>query len=201
MSHEVVATDKYLITGPARTGTTFLMSVLTDLGLDTGYAKKDADYFSVSNVGGLEWLRDAETRKLDPPSIIKHPSSCNDLMNNVIYIAEDNGWGISHVFLTIRSLNSLVASHVDREARRKNSNAERMRVAKEGRLLCFLPQLMGQLLFQAIEYDFTLMIFPRFVEDMEYCYQCLSPLVGSVDYKEFSSVWSSRANVGAVHFR
>ncbi len=58
---------KVIITGTGRAGTTFLVQLLTELGLDTGYTRRtwSRDYFEHCDAG-LEFGR--SSRKMRPTS-------------------------------------------------------------------------------------------------------------------------------------
>ena len=67
---------KVIITGTGRAGTTFLVRLLTELGLDTGYTRDNwqKDYFAHCNAGLEHELNDPKA-----PYIVKNPGLCETL--------------------------------------------------------------------------------------------------------------------------
>src|SRR5882724_11244440 len=67
---------KVIITGTGRAGTTFLVRLFTELGLDTGYTRDNwqKDYFAHCNAGLEHELNDPKA-----PYIVKNPGLCESL--------------------------------------------------------------------------------------------------------------------------
>ena len=64
---------KVIITGTGRAGTTFLVRLLTELGLETGISRKNwhKKFYPACNAGLEHNLLDPET-----PYIVKNPALC-----------------------------------------------------------------------------------------------------------------------------
>ncbi len=92
-----------VITGTGRTGTTFLVELLTHLRLETGFSADDviSKKFSLARAG-LEY----DIMRKDCPYIVKSPWFC-DCAQEIIY-REDIV--IEHVFIPIRDLNAAAES-------------------------------------------------------------------------------------------
>lgn len=171
---------KILITGPGRSGTTFVVQLLTRLGLDTGFTP----YREPTKNGcraGCEWdvgvspVRDSAEvvrRKMsEAPTIMK---SCEWGLY-LKWLVRDNGVQVDHVIVPIRDLEDAARS--------------RLEVGLDWLILDGLNEdekLINQLnicaivLGRVIETCFlynipcTLMRFPTLVEDEQYCYKKLN---------------------------
>ncbi|MFM8971038.1 MAG: hypothetical protein ACKOOG_00035, partial [Actinomycetota bacterium] len=91
-----------VITGTGRAGTTLLVGILTDLGMDTGYQPGDEP--SASTKGGME-------RNLlapDAPHIVKSP----DLSRRLDGILSEGAAVVDHVIIPMRDLDVATASRV-----------------------------------------------------------------------------------------
>jgi hypothetical protein len=157
-----------VITGTGRAGTTLLVQLLTDLGLDTGYtpeARADP-----TSHGGLE----KDILAPDAPWIVKAPALSGTLGELIASGAVE----VEHVIVPMRELDVAAASRV-RNARYGSNlrtpgglvatpNAMRQRSA--------LAILEYELFFAVARYELplTLLHFPRFAEDWEYTYRKLS---------------------------
>jgi len=75
--------SKILITGPNRTGTTFLVHLFHNLGFDTGFTNQELEKYFNRKLNGLEWMSDAsyipgfksniKRGKDTSPEVIKEP--------------------------------------------------------------------------------------------------------------------------------
>jgi len=68
-----IKTNHIVISGTGRAGTSFLVSLFTRLGLETGFTEKDLTFDPTSRAG-LEY--DLRTEQY-PPYIVKDPALCN----------------------------------------------------------------------------------------------------------------------------
>jgi hypothetical protein len=187
-----VAEGKILITGTGRAGTSLLVAVLTDLGLDTGF-KQGVTIPSGRNAGLERRIRDA-----DAPRIVKAPGVMFALDT---VIAE--GVQIDHILMPIRDLEVAAAS--------------RVRVAEYGRHQGVAGGLAGtawpgsqeRVLARAF-YDFmrevaerdiacTMLAFPRFASDWEYTYRRLGFLAPDLPADAWKQAVESRYAPTLVH--
>ena len=90
------------ISGTGRAGTTFLISLLTEIGLDTGFssAEGDGSYYETARAG-LE--KDIFDR--DGPAIIKSPFLC-DHLDEIIAL----GMSVSHIIIPVRNFQDAAKS-------------------------------------------------------------------------------------------
>ena len=63
-----------IISGTGRAGTTFLVQLLTELGLDTGFKDAFSEFHANCNAG-MEW----NLRREDAPYVVKSPELCEYL--------------------------------------------------------------------------------------------------------------------------
>ena len=184
---------KVLITGTGRAGTTLLVQVLTELGLDTGFAKNAAIDLRAS--AGLELPVD------DPngPRIVKSPLAIRRLGP----LLDSQSLQIEHVILPIRDLEVAAAS--------------RIRLARYGADLKTWGGLMGtvratrqrealalleyELLYTIARYDLphTLLHFPRFTHDWEYAHRKLSFLDPSLPVNRWRDALATCVRPELIH--
>jgi hypothetical protein len=165
---------KVLITGSGRAGTTLLVQVLTDLGLDTGVAPDTA--IDERANAGLELPVD------DPagPRIVKSPT----IIPRLGRLLDAGTLTLEHVIVPIRDLDVAAAS--------------RIRLTKYGTDLHTWGGLMGtrradkqREALALLEYELfltmarhevphTFLVFPRFTHDWEYTHRQLSFLDPSI---------------------
>ena len=199
-----------VITGTGRSGTSFLVELLTHLGLDTGYSPDD-----VSNKknkiarAGLE----TDIRHEDAPYIVKNPHFC-DYVEEVI--ARDD-IVIEHVFVPFRDL------HAAAESRRFVHGAALAELPWHKRLRSLWKKkgfagglwhtsdkgdqeeiLLNQVykLFLALSntgIPVTLVKYPRIVTDSAYLYEKLKPVLDSLPYETFKQSFSAVARPELVH--
>jgi hypothetical protein len=183
---EAVASEaKIVITGTGRAGTTFLVAVLTDLGLDTGYRVGIAPNL---HSGGLE----KNIERPGSPRVVKAPGLSTRLRS----ILERGTVEIEHVIIPVRDLDVAAAS--------------RVRVARYGRELGVrggftgtrrashqrdvLANMFYELVYTVVAFDLphTFLLFPRFTSDWQYTYDKLGFLAPDKTADDFKKVIEAR---------
>jgi len=201
-----------VITGTGRAGTTFLVELLTGLGLDTGF--KIEQISGLKNEiaqAGLEHQVGLESS----PYIVKDPSF-SEYAHTVFANANVD---IEHIFIPIRDVE-LVAS-----SRRKNDKDQwkslslnnkinffrkpwllqggliGTRSRKKGVQESVLMQRLYNLLLESAQYHVpvTFIAFPDLVHRPDFLYSKLAPILQSVSYSDFLSVFEKVANPDLVH--
>ncbi len=172
-----------LISGTGRAGTTFLMQLLTKLGLDTGFSSTTEDVHSSCNAG-MEWNIDDIFRGR-APYVVKNPALCE----HIDEILETPGIAVDCMLIPIRNL------YESAESRRKNFRESGNRKALGALWLTKNPKKQEQALavyFHHLVYSLTkhdipmvLLQFPRIVKDPEYLYGKLSHCLSGRTYEEF----------------
>jgi hypothetical protein len=199
-----------VITGTGRAGTTFLVQLLTNLKLDTGYSAETMRAGIQENArAGLE----NDVRKECAPYIVKSTYFC-DYVEDVVKREDIK---LDHVFVPMRDLHSAAESRrfVTRKAvakmplwKRLKSRIKQPKVA--GGLMHSRAKrkqeniLMGQLynLILALseaQIPVTLLQFPKLVKDSAYLYEKLKPILGTISYSEFDSTFSQTVRPELVH--
>jgi hypothetical protein len=170
---------KVIIAGTGRAGTTLLVQILTELGLDTGFAKGAA--IDANARAGLE----LPTVAPNGPRIVKNPA----LSTNLRGVLERNRVEIEHVIIPMRDLDIAAASRV-----RVSQYGRRLGVAggmwptdRTDRQRDALAVVFYELLWTIAEFDIphTLLAFPRFASDADYLASKLSWLAPDASVDDF----------------
>lgn len=184
---------KVIITGTGRSGTTFLVQLLTALGLDTGYTDGNwgPDYHDHCEAG-LEWdLEDAAS-----PYIVKNPGLCRALpaalaRQRIV---------IDCALIPIRRLDDAALS--------------RIRVGGEGRTpgglagtsdardqKAWLAEGFHELVETLVAHDIphVFLHFPRFASDAHYAFEKLRPVLGGIGEEQFTACFARVARPDLIH--
>lgn len=200
-----------VITGTGRAGTTFLVELLTHLGLDTGFSideipnKKSQDARA-----GLEH----DLRKGGCPLIVKDPRFC-DYAKDVI---QDDGIIIDQVLIPVRNLDAAAASrqYVSKTSAEKLSNIQRLMYMVRPRSFAgglrtksknpekqkeILQKQIYKLMFALSDTDIpvTLMHYPRIMQDSEYLYTKLKPVLQNIELEYFCEIFDKVIQPELVH--
>ena len=166
-----MSNGKIFITGPGRSGTTFLVQLLTRLGFDTGYEPYEELYHPIIRAG-CEWssaffgLSTTQQRvNLErSPRIIKGPEWSRGLKE----IFANDVCKVDHVLIPLRDLRVAAQSRLD----------AKLHYMTDGTLddqESVHAYLLGKCI-EAVElYDipYTIMRFPKFVKNSAYCWDKL----------------------------
>lgn len=188
VSMNVSMNDKILITGSGRSGTTFLMHLLTECGLDTGYTGATLESATDKTNSGAEWpLQDG----IEFPTIIKSPGFCIHLPSTI----KRFDWNVKHVFISIRKYESVVKHHLEGLEEKEKRVREQQLIQGVAYHIGFL---MEHLVFLDIPYTFIQ--FPRSVEDGRYLYFQLEKILKDVPYWLFMQKHKEIADKTKVRF-
>jgi hypothetical protein len=170
---------KVIIAGTGRAGTTLLVQILTELGLDTGFEKGAP--IDQNSRAGLE----LPTVAPGGPRIVKNPA----LSTNLRGVLERRRVEIEHVIIPVRDLDVAAAS--------------RLRVSQYGRHIGVpggmwltnrtesqrdaLAVIFYELMLTVAEFDVphTLLAFPRFASDADYLAEKLAWLAPDATVDDF----------------
>jgi hypothetical protein len=197
---------KILITGPGRSGTTFLLQALTRLGFDTGF-EPGHEVCHKNWRAGCEWIVTGEfvppytelRRNIAAaPRVIKSPEWTLILKDFV----QAGILPVEYVYIPLRDLEVAAKSRLDvgldwqiigpeadydyRVMDQTSVHALALGYAIEACELCALP--------------YTIMHFPRLVQDEWYCYWKLCEGL-EIDRKEFHEVFKGLARPEQVRWR
>ena len=176
--------DKIVITGTGRCGTSFLMHLCTNLGLNTGYTKDEAND-SINKIQGLNAGIEHGLRsdRLNNSYIIKNP----EFIHVDKFKQLEKKYRIETVIIPIRDLSATAKS---REYMNENThasyggywlgatNAEQQEEENAIALYKFIHYL------ESNEIDYTLISFEKMMSDWEYLYDLLPTLVSSGYFKK-----------------
>ena len=199
---------KVIITGTGRAGTTFLVQLLTVLGLETGFKDIHEGVYENCNAGMEHNMVDSSS-----PYIVKSPSLCDDLAQ----ILQTGEYAIDHAFIPIRSLEAAARSRilVSTQARLKGGYLRLLLKGSKfkpvpGGLLdtdnpdeqqCVLARKLYNLTYTLAIYDIphTFLHFPRIITDAQYLYKKLAPIMEGIDYPGFLKAFDHVAKPELVH--
>lgn len=185
-----------IISGTGRAGTTFLVQLLTNLGLDTGYDPDSMPAVARSH-GGLE----RDIRDDDAPYIVKSPWLC-DYIDEVV---ANPAIAIDHAIIPVRDLEAAAESRrrVDRDARGEalagaHSPGGLWHTDDPSRQEDVLARQLHNLLVGLAKSDARVILlhYPRLTQDADYLHAKLRPLVGD---RPFGDVFRRTVDRSLVH--
>jgi hypothetical protein len=169
---------KIVIAGTGRAGTTFLVAVLSDLGLDTGYPPGIG---MDGHAGGLEH----GVKQGDTPRIVKAPGLSTRLGD----LLDKGTISVEHVIIPMRDLDIAAASRVRVAGygRRLGVRGGFTGTRSASRQRHVLEAMLGELLWTVTRHDLphTMLEFPRFTHDWQYTYDKLGFLDPALTADDF----------------
>lgn len=163
---------KVYITGTGRSGTTFLIILLTHLNLDTGF--KPGNFITAIDKkcnSGMEKKYNSQ------PYIIKNPN----FMQTFHSIVEEID--VDHVFIPIRNYEDAASSR----ERFGNGAGGLWGAENKEQQVIFYHKIMAEYLLWMTRYDIptTFIDFDRMVSSSEYLYEKLKPILKDISYDVF----------------
>lgn len=182
---------KIIITGTGRAGTTFLVRLLTELGLDTGFTRENwREHVHAHCSAGME----KDLGAPDAPRIVKDPDLCERLPG----ILAEGRIVVEHALVPVRDLASASASRV-----RIGVNAPGGIVGTENatQQQAVLAERFHHLVETLVLHDIphTFLAFPRFACDADYCFERLRFLLPGVSFAEFAAVFARVSDPKLIH--
>lgn len=162
-----------IITGTGRAGTTFLIQLMTALGMPTGFkGRYSSDIHPLANAG-MEW----DIRDHRAPYVVKSPWLCDQLDD----VLRGHDIAIDHVLVPVRDLFSAAESRrsVSRAAREHDAPGGLWDTADPAQQEDILMAKLYKLMYALAKHDIpvTLLHFPRITRDADYLYEKLKPLL------------------------
>lgn len=183
--------SKIIITGTGRAGTTFLVRLLTELGLDTGFSRDSWQrHVHAHCSAGMEWdLADPAA-----PRVVKNPDLCERLGP----LIASGRVAVERALVPVRDLDSASASRVRVGVGVPGGvvgtdDPAQQRAVLAGRF----HQLVETLAAHGI--PVTFLHFPRFAVDAEYCYTQLESVLGGIGWVEFEAAFARVSNPELIH--
>lgn len=197
---------KIIITGPGRSGTTFVIRLLAELGFDTGFDPEDPPYREEWRAG-CEWRANVDYTTLTTdelqevidaaPRIVKSPDWSVWLKT----MLSDGVIEVDHLIVPFRDLDVSAKSRVGAglDWLMPDDIGDEHRVEFQGNIHAMA---LGRVVEAAMLYSvpMTIMHFPLLVEDVDYCYSKLS-VIFDVDYDEFKRAFGKLARPEQVRWK
>lgn len=185
-----------LIAGPGRAGTTLLVKLLGELGLDTG---SDRLAFHAGARAGLE----SSVLSPDAPHVVKSPKLTTSL-GALIESGRLDPRQVEWLIVPLRPLADAAASRVRVSVEQRGVRnvpgglVGTMRPARQQR---WLAESTYGLFETAARYEIPLVVlqYPQFVSDPEYAFRRLRPLLGDRDHAAFAAAWNSVVDPALVN--
>lgn len=196
-----------LITGTGRAGTTFLVQLLTNLGLDTGFSKDNMSIDKTARAGLEHGLLEE-----DAPYIVKSPS----FINQADEVLAKDDIIIEHVFIPIRDLYSAAESrrHVVRQEFKKLSLLQKLlyrlnltvipggltrtRNAKDQEYILSTSLYNLLLKFSEHSIPITFVQYPLLTRDGGYLYERFLPILTGIEREDFLKVYADTVRPNLV---
>jgi hypothetical protein len=191
-----------IISGTGRAGTTFLVQLLTELGLDTGFPNAHAQIYPNANAGMEFDIRNPN----NAPYIVKSPGLC-DYLDEAL---QGDEIVIDHAIIPMRDLYTAAQSR-----RTVTSKADPSLAVVPGGLWptketgsqeaknqeWILAGRLYNLIYTLAKHDIpvVLLLFPRVVNDPEYLYRKLRFVLGDISYDTFFKAFQAISRPELVH--
>lgn len=189
MRHHVV------ITGTGRSGTSFLVQLMTNLGLDTGFDKDTArSILGTEGRAGLEF----DIRKNNCPYIVKSPWFC-DYASDVL---RDPEIRVDRVFIPIRDLEAAAESR--RCVTRLNStkgglwHTDSLQPGDQEQVL-LLQVYKLVLALSSYHIPVAFIRYPKLIKAPSYLFRKLRPLLKDMALDDFLEVFNETVCPELVH--
>jgi hypothetical protein len=187
-----------IISGTGRTGTTFLMQLLTQLGLNTGFSGSWSGISENCNAGMELDIRDPAA-----PYIIKDPRLCGSLAEVLL----DGNTLVDHAIVPMRELYAAAESR--RDVTRRTYPGHHLEAVPGGLWLTDNPadqeRILALQLYRLIEtvaqYDIplTLLRFPAFIYDPSGLYRKLKFMLKEIEYDQYLDAFQKVVRPDLVH--
>jgi len=185
---------KVIITGTGRAGTTFLVRLLTVLGLETGITPQNwhQKFYPGSNAGLEHNLLDPET-----PYIVKNPALCETLPAALA----TGRFVIDHVYVPIRELDDAAASRLRLGGENGSVPGGLWGTADPARQRAILAESFHRLVHVLVLHKLphTFLLFPRLVADPAYTHERLAFLLRGIARADFDAAFARIADPTLVH--
>lgn len=190
-----------LISGTGRSGTTFLVILLTHLGVDTGFTPETAEAEN-SGHAGLE----LKAIKPSGPYVIKSPQFC-DRLDKVL--SADPSIKLDCVIVPIRDISAAAESRAAtqflttgaRSGSGQNVRGGLWETTDPDSQKAVLERKLSALMVSIARHDIPIVMlwFPRLVKDPKYLYSKLKFLLANTSYAEFEKAFYGVVRADWVH--
>ena len=186
-----------VISGTGRAGTTFLVQLLTNLGLDTGFRADEIELSPLARAG-LEF----DIRAPTAPYIVKNPRIC-DLADEVLA----SSVRVVHAIIPVRQFEAAAASRAHVQETTTGSRDGKTVLGglwatdKADDQLGVLREKFTRLIEVLVRHDIpiTFLSYPRLVRDPDYLYSKLQFLLGDIDRTTFRTAFDALVRPDWIH--
>lgn len=183
-----------IISGTGRAGTTFLVQLFTELGLDTGFSHADSQVDPACNAG-MEW----DLTHPSAPYVVKKPALGQDLDE----LLETGNIVIDCAIIPIRELYASAESRrtVQRNSKSHDVPGGLILTPNPGDQEAALAMQLHHLVHTLAKHDVPMvwLHFPRLVQDADYLYKKLTPVLTDHDRETFSAAFEAVSRPELVH--
>jgi len=183
---------KIIITGTGRAGTSFLVVLLTRLGLDTGYKPYIEDFNETIRAGCEYKLFSNDSKRQqkllkNTPRILKHPKFSHKLEK----LLEKKLIKVDHLIVPVRNIKHAAKSRIKVHRRWKIKG-----ISSQEQVLAWA---LGKITATAINHNLpvTFIKYPQLVQDPSYCFKKLSPIF-KLNKKKFLRVYTELAGANKI---
>lgn len=189
-----------LISGTGRAGTTFLVVLLTHLGVETGFTAETATNDNIARAGLEHNVIEATS-----PYLIKSPWLCDRID---CLLREDQDLVIDRVVVPVRDLKAAAESRAEVQQRATGSRGGTATVSgglwltiEPSAQEAILQEQLSSLIVSLARHDIPVVLlwYPRLVRDPLYLYQKLQFLLAGTTFAEFERVFQQVARSDWVH--
>ena len=185
-----------IITGTGRAGTTFLVQLFTELGLDTGFTTDTMHLDPVANAGlELDIMSDKA------PYIVKSPWLCDNIAEVL------KARTINHAIIPMRELSAAAASRA--RVHKAYGFLGKFFTVPGGLVHTFSSTKQEEILalqfthlveiLVANDVPITFLSFPRFTGDAQYLYRRLEFLLKEIPYDTFLAAFNKYVRPELIH--
>lgn len=183
-----------VITGTGRTGTSFLVQLLTRLGLDTGFELNELDS-KLDPIGRAGF--ESNIRDKDAAYVVKSPNIANYIQE----ILEDPEIELDLVIVPIRDIDKATESRVNvsKENLKQGGILKQMFGSKRGhsggmwktssieKQQLILLRTLSNVLVECVKHDQALALihYPKLMNEPIYLFRKLRPILGDISEEEF----------------
>jgi hypothetical protein len=194
-----MARHHLVISGTGRAGTTFLVQLLTELGLDTGFADITSSVFPNCHAG-MEF----DIRQPGAPYVVKDPGMC-DYLDEFLQGADVV---IDHALIPVRDVYEAAQSrrHVTSTTDPSLYPAGWIpgglwHTDDPGKQEALLERQLYKIIFALAKHDIpsTLLYFPRLVCDPDYLHRRIAFALGDIDHDSFLKAFQAVSRPELVH--
>jgi|ERR1035437_395812 hypothetical protein len=183
-----------IISGTGRAGTTFLVQLLTELGLDTGFPNATSGIHESCNAG-MEW----NIKQPNAPYVVKNPALCKDLEE----VLEAGNTVIDCAIIPIRDLYASAESRrtVQRKLNKKDALGGLILTKNPSEQENVLALQLHSLVHTLAKHDVPMiwLYFPRHVQDPEYLYSKIKSLLPGQTLETFMRAFRAVSRPELVH--